>query len=140
MLNIKKIKPMFTALVTTMDKYEEDQTVGGLIDVKKRVGALKEYQRVISLGASVREIKEGDLVCIDPKRFSIPEHKAKGLKDGIIGDNMTIGYQFDTIEIDGEQCLLLQDRDISFIVEEYEEVPDTPTTTIIQPEKKKLIL
>ncbi len=92
------------------------------------------------INSSVREIKEGDLVCIDPKRFSIPEHKAKGLKDGIIGDNMTIGYQFDTIEIDGEQCLLLQDRDISFIVEEYEEVPDTPTTTIIQPEKKKLIL
>ena len=140
MLNIKKIKPMFTALVTTMDKYEEDQTIGGLIDVKKSVGALKEYQKVISVGNSVRGIKEGDLVCIDPKRFSIPEHKSNGLKDGVIGDNMTIGYAFDTIELDGKQCLLLQDRDISFIVEEYEEVPDVPTTTIIQPEKPKLIL
>ena len=34
---IKKIKPMFTALITTMDKYEHDIiTDGGLIDTSKQ--------------------------------------------------------------------------------------------------------
>ena len=42
MLKIKKIKPMFTALVTTMDTYEEDETIGNLIDSSRRKGTLKE--------------------------------------------------------------------------------------------------
>ena len=33
MLKVKSIKPMFTSLITTMDKYEHDKlTTGGLID------------------------------------------------------------------------------------------------------------
>ena len=44
MLKIKKVKPMFTALITTMDKYEHDVlTSGGLIDTAKQQGSLKEY-------------------------------------------------------------------------------------------------
>lgn len=141
MIKIKKIKPMFTALVTTMDKYEEDQTTSsGLIDVTKREGSLKEYQKVITIGDSVRGIKEGDLVCINPQRFGVKQHQAGSLKDGIIGDNPIIKYNFDTIEINGEQCLLLQDRDIDFIIEEYEEVPDDPVSIILQPEKKSIII
>ena len=141
MIKIKKIKPMFTALVTTMDKYEEDQSIaGGLIDVSKRAGSLKEYQKVISIGDSVRGIKVGDLVCINPQRFAVKKHEAGSLKDGIIGDNPVITYNFDTSQRNGEQCLLLQDRDVDFIIEDYEEVTDDPVTQIIQPEKKKLIL
>lgn len=44
MLKIKKIKPMFTHLITTMDKYEEDiTTTSGLIDTKRQKGTVKEY-------------------------------------------------------------------------------------------------
>ena len=82
----------------------------------------------------------GDLVCINPQRFAVKKHEAGSLKDGIIGDNPVITYNFDTIQINGEQCLLLQDRDVDFIIEDYEEVTDDPVTQIIQPEKKKLIL
>ena len=65
MLKVKKIKPMFTALITTMDKYEEDvRTSGGLLDVTKQQGGLKEYQTVLAIGSSVRDIKVGDLVCV----------------------------------------------------------------------------
>lgn len=36
MIKVKKIKPMFTALVATMDLYESDGlTKGGLIDSSK---------------------------------------------------------------------------------------------------------
>lgn len=139
MLKIKKIKPMFTALVTTMDKYEQDVTTGGLINVTKMQGGLKEYQTVLAVGGSVRDIKVGDLVCVNPARFAVRKHQAGSLKDGVISDNPVTTYNFDVVEMDGKQCLLLQDRDIDFIIEEFEEVPDPAPSTIIQPEKKLIV-
>lgn len=132
---------MFTALITTMDKYEHDVTTrGGLIDTTKQQGGLKEYQTVLAVGSSVRDIKVGDIVCVNPTRFAVRKHQAGTLKDGIVTDNPVTTYNFDVVEMDGKQCLLLQDRDIDFIIEEYEEVPDPTPSPIIQPEKKKLIV
>lgn len=141
MLKVKKIRPMFTALITTMDKYEHDEkTGGGLIDVTKQQGGLKEYQTVLAVGSSVRDIKVGDLVCVNPARFAVKQHQAGSLKDGVISDNPVVKYNFDVVEMDGKQCLLLQDRDIDFVIEEYEEVPDPTPSTLIKPEEKKLIV
>lgn len=132
---------MFTSLITTMDKYEHDVTTrGGLIDTTKQQGRLKEYQTVLAVGSSVRDIKVGDIVCVNPARFAVRKHQAGTLKDGIVTDNPVTTYNFDVVEMDGKQCLLLQDRDIDFIIEEYEEVPDPTPSPIIQPEKKKLIV
>ena len=141
MLKVKKIKPMFTALITTMNKYEHDVvTEGGLIDTTKQQGGLKEYQTVLAVGDSVRNIKVGDLVCINPTRYAVKQHREGTLKDGIVTDNPVIKYNFDVVEMDGQQCLLLQDRDIDFVVEEWEEVPDPTPSPIIQPDKKRLIV
>lgn len=140
MLLIKKIKPLFTSIITTMDKYEEDiRTASGLIDTTKQQGGLKEYQTVLAVGDSVRAIKPGDLVCVNPSRFAVKKHQAGSLKDGIVTDNPVMTYNFDVVEMDGKQCLLLQDRDIDFVIEEYEEVPDPIPSTIIQPNKKIII-
>ena len=130
---------MFTALITTMNKYEQDMTTGGLINVTKMQGGLKEYQTVLAVGGSVRDIKVGNLVCVNPTRFAVKKHQAGSLKDGVISDNPVTTYNFDVVEMDGKQCLLLQDRDIDFIIEEWEEIPDNPSS-IIQPEKKPLII
>lgn len=141
MIKIKKIKPMFTAIVTTMDKYEKDQTItNSLIDVSKIAGSVKEYQKVIAVGDSVRNIKVGDLVSINPQRYAVMKHDPGSLKDGVVDDNATIRYKFDTIELDNKECLLLQDRDVNFIIEEYEEIADPPVSTIIKPHKKKFIV
>lgn len=127
---------MFTSLITTMDKYEHDVTTGGVIDVTRQQGTIKEYQTVLAVGSLVKDIKEGDMVCINPSRFAIKKHQAGTLKDGVVSDNPVIKYNFDIIEIDDKQCLLLQDRDIDFIVEEYEEVPDpAPSDLIIEDSK-----
>lgn len=138
MINIKKIKPMFTSLITTMNKYEHDKMIGNIIDATKSEGTLKEYQTVIAIGDSVRNIKVGDTVWINPVRYGVKKHQEGSLKDGIVTDNPVVTYNFHTIEIDGKQCLVLQDTDISFVIEDYEEVPDAPS--IIQPEKKKFIV
>lgn len=138
MLKIKKIKPMFTALITSMDKYEQDVTTGGLINVTKMQGGLKEYQTVLAVGDSVRGIKVGDLVCVNPTRFAVKKHKEGSLKDGVITDNPVTTYNFDVVEMDGKQCLLLQDRDIDFIIEDWEEISDTENSINI-PSKEIII-
>ena len=118
MIKVKKIKPMFTALITTMDLYEVDGvTKGGLIDSTKQKGTVKEYQKVVAVGDSVRGIKVGDLVCIDATRFAVRKHKDNSIKT----------------DIDGKNYMLLQDRDIQFIIEEYEEVEEPKQSSLVQP-------
>lgn len=131
---------MFTSLITTMDKYEQDVKIGSLIDTTRQQGRLKEYQTVLAVGSSVRDIKVGDLVCVNPARFAVRKHQAGSLKDGVITDNPVTTYNFDVVEMDGKQCLLLQDRDIDFIIEEWEDIPDPASSSIIKPEEKKIIV
>lgn len=140
MVVLKKIKPMFNMLVTTMDTYEKDQYKGGIIDTSRQKGSLKEYQTVLAVGPSVRDIKEGDVVCINPTRYMVTKHKDKSLQNNIVGDEIVIGYKFNTLKMDGKECLMLYDQDISFIVEDSEEVEDPAEPLIIQPEKPSIIV
>lgn len=125
-LTIKKVKPMFNSLVTTMDRYEQDLKVKGssLVDVTKS-GSVKEYQKVIAVGPAVRGIEVGDTVFINPARYAVMKHKEGTLKDGVITDNPTVGYNFNTVDIDGVPHLLLFDNDIKFTaeIEEFDENP-----------------
>lgn len=140
MIRIKRIKPLFTSVVTTMDRYTEDVTLeSGLIDTTKQQGGIKEYQTVLSVGGSVRDIKVGDLVCINPIRYAVKKHQEGSLKDGIITDNPVIRFDFPTIEINGKQYLYLQDRDIDFVIEEFEEISELSPQPLILPEEKKII-
>ena len=123
MINIKKVKPMFNAIITTMNRYEDDDSSDTLI--KNTSGSLKEYQTVVAVGGSVRDIKVGDVVQIDPSRYAQKQHREDSLKNGIVSDNPIMSYNFKTILIDGEECLLLYDSDISYIIEEYEEVEES---------------
>ena len=138
MLVIKKIQPMYTKILTTMCKYEEDEmTAGGLIDSTKTQGILKEYQTVVAVGNSVRNVKVGDLVCVNPERYAVKKHEAGSLKDGVITDNPVIKYNFNIMELEGVPHLLLDENDVSFIITDYEEVKEqksdlyVPKTQII---------
>lgn len=133
-VNVKKIRPLYTSIVTTMDKYEEDEYNGSLIDSTKTKGTLKEYQKVVAVGDLIKNIQVGDLVCINPSRYAVKKHKEGSLKDGVVTDNPVITYNFNVVELNGVPHLLLSDRDIEFIVEDYDE------TSIIVPEEKKLIV
>lgn len=136
-LKIKKIKPLFNSLICTMNRYEDDVKSGGLIVGTKIKGTLKEYQEVVAVGPFVKEINVGDKVMINPARFAVVNHKHNpgDLSENIQKDTTSISYQFDVVNIDDEDYLYLQDRDIMYVFE-GEEV-DTPD--IIVPEKKILI-
>lgn len=134
---IKKVKPMFNGLITTMNRYEQDVKVKGtdLIDSSKS-NAVKEYQTVVAVGPMVRGIEVGDTVFINPNRYAVMKHKAGSLQDGVIKDNPVIGYNFDIVEIDGVNHLYLQDSDIKFVAE-IEEFNENP---MIYTEKPEIIV
>lgn len=140
MRKLIKVKPMFNRIITSMDTYKEDQYNGNLLDTTKQKGSLKEYQTVLAVGTTVRDIKVGDLVCIDPTRYMVTKHRDRSLQSNIMGDDMAIGYKFNTIKLGDEECLMLFDQDVSFIIEEYEDIEDQAAPIIIQPEKPKIIV
>lgn len=71
MLKITKIKPMFTDLVITADRFDKDITEKGIVIANK--GDLKSYQTVIATGNAVRDIEVGDKVMVNFDMFA--EHK-----------------------------------------------------------------
>lgn len=124
MINIKKVRPMFTKILTTMDRYEEDQKTGALIDTKKQAGAVKEIQRVVAVGSNSAGLHPGDLVVVNPTRYAVMKHKKGSLEDGVIKDNPVIGYNLPVIEINETPHLLLETQDIDYVIEEYEDIPE----------------
>lgn len=125
MINIKKVRPLFTKIVTTCEKYAEDQKAGSLIDTRKQAGAVKEYQTVVAVGSNPAGIKVGDVVMINPMRYAVMKHESGSMKDGVIKDNPVVGYQLPVIELNGVPHLLLETADVEFVIEDYEE--NTPT-------------
>lgn len=135
MIKVKRITPMFNRIVTTADRVEVDQKVNGIIIPEKLKGGYSEYQRVIAVGSMVHNLKEGDLVCIDPSAYGRPVHKehidsVKGLSE----DTVQMAYYIPTIEVDGKECMFIADRDIAYKVEDYEEVKEEDSSPLIKPQ------
>lgn len=105
-----------------MDKYSEPQFIKGtsIIDPNQSKQGLKEYQTVIEVGTSVREVKVGDIVCINPSRYAVKKYDSNGVKDGVEGMNLVTHYNFNTIVLGDKECLLIDERDVDFIVKEWE--------------------
>ncbi len=130
MINVKKIKPLFNNIVTTADKYTEDQTVGGIIAVP--AGNIKEYQKVIAVGGSVRDIKVGDLVKVKFDRYMTMKHKKGSLQDGVIADNTAIDVVLPMVLINNVEHLALSDIDVEYVIEDWDE----QASRIIAPDNK----
>lgn len=137
MLHIKKIKPLFTSIVTTGDKYEEDMYDNGLIVARK--GDLKTYQKIIAVGSSVRDIKEGDQVMINVMNYAVRKYNKNSIQNDM-DNNPVLEFKFNWITMDDEdgnskECLLLNDRDVLFAFEGEEK-----NERLIVPDKPKVIV
>lgn len=118
-MKINKVKLLFNRLLTTANIYEEDVIEDGVIMSHK--GELKPYQEVLELGSTVRNVKVGDVIMVDPSRYEKKQYDENSMKNGVIDHNVTIGYEFDIIEVDDKACLLLFDSDIKYIIDKFEE-------------------
>ena len=138
MLNIKDIRPVYTRLLTTAERYQEDQTNGVLLDANKLEGRYKEYQKVVKIGSSVREVSVGDTVLIDPSRYMKRKFSDNSLREDFV-DNPIVEINIPTVTMDGVDYFMIEERDIAYIIESYEELPDPKPNPIIMPRKKKII-
>ena len=123
-IKIKKIKPLFNYIITTFDKYVEPALIAGtsIIDANKTKNGVKEYQKVISVGSVVRDIKPGDMVCINPSNYAVRKYAENTMKAGMQEyKNDVVGYNFNVVIMDDVEYLLLSDRDIDFVIEEWVE-------------------
>ena len=122
---IKKVRPLFTGVITTAKKYVGDQYAdinGVIVDTRKLAGSLNTYQTVVAVGAMVHDVKVGDVVKINPKRYAIATHvpgaidEAQNKQHDVLGQNAEIPG----IDINGVEHLFIQSNDIEYVVEEYE--------------------
>ena len=136
-MNIKKIKPLFTAVVVTAKVYPIDYKEGNIISPK--AGKLMEYQEVVAVGDSCRCIEVGNLVCIDLSSYADWKYKKNSIKSDMEElTNEIIGYHVPQITIDGKKCLYLDIRDIKYIVEEYDD-KENEESLLITPDKGIII-
>ena len=136
-MNIKKIKPLFTAIVVTAKVYPIDYKEGNIISPK--AGKLMEYQEVVAVGDSCRGIEVGNLVCIDLSSYADWKYKKNSIKSDMEElTNEIIGYHVPQITIDGKKCLYLDIRDIKYIVEEYDD-KENEESLLITPDKGIII-
>lgn len=116
-MNIKKLKPLQDRILTTMNVYDFDIKEGGIITKSK--GAVKEYQEVLAVGDFVKNIKPGDMVMITPDRYAVRKFKEDSIKNDLM-KNDVVRYNLPVWVVDGEQRLLISDRDVLFVVEDYD--------------------
>ena len=136
-MNIKKIKPLFTAVVVTAKVYPADYKEGSILSPK--AGKLMEYQEVIAVGDSCRGIEVGNLACIDLSNYADWKYKKNSIKSNMEElTNEIIGYHVPQITIDGKKCLYLDIRDIKYIVEEYDD-KENEESLLITPDKGIII-
>ena len=140
MLHIKKIKPLFTSIVTTGDKFEKDFTQGTIIIARK--GDMKLWQKVIAVGSSVRDIKVGDTVMINAEHYAVRKYDKNSVQNDL-DNNPVLTYQFNWVTIDDkdgepQECLLLNDRDILYVFEGEEK--DDVIIGVTDKSKTKLII
>ena len=136
-LHIKKIKPLYSNILVTGDKYETDMVENGVITSAK--GDLKLYQKVLAVGSMVRDVQVGDTIMFNPQRYAEKKYDPNSVKEDM-GMNKIIKWNLPWVTMDDENgqpkdYLMLQDRDIQYVFE-GEEVKET----IIVPEKPKLIV
>lgn len=121
---IKKVRPLFTGIVTTAKKYVGEVTTAGgiLLDTTKMDGSLNPYQTVIAVGNMVKDIEEGDIVKINFKRYAKAKHTPGAIDEAENKqfDNMSITYEIPMIILNDEECLFLQSNDIEYVVVDKE--------------------
>lgn len=127
----RKIKPTTNHIVTTMDKYEEDDSKL-VLDVKELAGVVKDIQKVVAVGPLVRDVKVGDYVRICPDRYIKVKHS---LAEELNEKEMQVSINFPIVDLEDGRYLFLYESDVDYIIEEFapettEKVLYTPPTII----------
>lgn len=144
MLRLRKIKPIGSQVLVTESFYGwDDVNEFGIIVHKK--GDIKTYQEVLEVGRDVTFVKPGDIVEINFYKYAELDKDPSSVKS-LEGSNRVVNLRLNEVEmegVDGEtvNCFLIDQRDIKYILEDYDEVTyEKKKQVLIAPPEKKLIV
>lgn len=134
MLVPDEIRPRFNHIVTTCEHHENDVIKGNVIFKPK--GELKELQKVVAIGDTVRDLKVGDLVKLNLDRYQVRKFKEGSIKEDMQSMQAVKHYDVPTVELNNTTYFFIFDADIDYVVTKYHEEPDE---TIIIPKTKLIV-
>lgn len=85
----------------------------------------------------MREVKPGDVVLINPTRYTKKKFSEDSLRTEFV-DNPTIEINIPSVQLEDQEVFMIEERDIAYVIEEFEEVEDT-TYKLIKPKPVKII-
>lgn len=137
MLHIKKIKPLYSSVITTGERFSKDMIEGGIIVAKE--GDLKLWQEVLAVGSHVRDIKPGDMVMINAEHFAVKKYSKDSIQNDM-DNNPVVSYKFKWVTIEDSkgnpvECLMIDDRDVEYVFEGEEKDDET----IVLPSHKLIV-
>lgn len=106
--------PLFNKLITSAEKVNTNVTENGIyLPYSYSKGSVKERQKVLKVGTTVRDIDEGDEVLINFSRYMELKHQPGSIQDDVQKDNPVVKIHYPYFELDnGEKALLIDDRDV----------------------------
>lgn len=136
----KKMRPLFTGVLLTMNVIEVPGTEESVLDpetglytpklilgdevralTKRGESKVSNYQRVVAVGKAVRDVEVGDMVRLNLDNFAERKFVSNGIRDKVDGmTNEIVGYRIPYIEIAGEKFISCDERDIEMVVTEYD--------------------
>lgn len=122
-LILKEIQPLNSQILTTANKYENENKLeqkGQILKLKEMPGEYKHFQTILAVGPQVRQVKPGDVIEIDPSAYIVYEHPEdeKSIR-GVVKVRNVGHVELPIIEIDGEERCLLLERDAKYIIKSY---------------------
>lgn len=119
MLHVSKVRPMFTSIVTTADRFVEDYTEGGIVMASR--GDYKPWQTIIAVGTSIRDLKEGDKVMLNLDNYIVRKYDKNSIQNDL-DNNKKVRYAFNFIKMDDAdgntgEYFLFNDRDVLYAFE-----------------------
>lgn len=106
--------PLFNKLIVTAEEVDTNISENGIfLPYSYSKGVIKERQKVLKIGTTVRDIHEGDEVLIDFSRYMQLKHTPGSIQDDVQKDNPVLKINYPYFKLDnGERVLLIDDRDV----------------------------
>jgi hypothetical protein len=117
-MKIHKIRPMFSRIVTTATRFNFKayaESAGIIVDPKIYSGAINDFQRVISVGTTVKDFEPGDVVKINFKRYMRNNPKDDGTE---LDGKINIEIDPPVVTLDGKDYLILDTADVEFFMKD----------------------
>lgn len=142
MLRLKEIKPMFNQVLVTEELYGyDDKDEAGIIVASK--GDIKPYQTVVAVGDDVKKVKPGDVVAINFYKYAEFKEDPNSVK--AMGGNRMVSLHLNEVELVDEndevvRCFIIDERDVKYILVDFDEVTYNKDDELIEVPKLNLIL